>query len=157
MFRNPRVPGGVLPSFGLLAIALVSSAPAQEQPRRARIEVQDYAIDAEISPTAQSLTAKAVVRFTALDDNVGGASFELNNALTVSKVEDAAGKPIEMTRNQQDFSVRLTFQPDDAHHSATPGSGLGRRSPYPEASRIPTDTVVARRVDSVSPRLNSSA
>ncbi len=111
MLRNPRVLSCVLPSLGLLAMALAAPASAQEPPRRARIDVQDYAIDAEISPTAQSLTARAVVRFTAMDDNIGGATFELNNALTVSKVEDAAGKPIEMARNQQDFSVRITFQP----------------------------------------------
>jgi hypothetical protein len=111
MFRNPRVPGSVLPPLALLALALTAPAPAQEQQRRARVDVQDYAIDAEISPTAQSLTAKAAVRFMAVDDNIASASFELNNALNVSKVEDAGGKPIEMSRNQQDFSVRLTFQP----------------------------------------------
>ncbi|HMD70021.1 MAG TPA: M1 family aminopeptidase [Bryobacteraceae bacterium] len=113
MFRDLRVFRGLLPSLGFLAMVLAAPAPApaQEQQRRARIDVQDYTIDAEISPTAQTLTAKAAVRFTAVDDNIATAGFELNNALNVSRVEDAAGKPIEMTRNQQDFSVRLTFQP----------------------------------------------
>jgi tetratricopeptide (TPR) repeat protein len=109
MFRDPRVLEGVLPILGLVAMAMPS--PAQEQQRRARIDIQDYTIDAEISPNAQSIAAKAAVRFVPLDDGVASASFELNNALNLSKVEDAAGKPIEMARNQQDFSVKLSFQP----------------------------------------------
>src|SRR5208283_5027356 len=87
------------------------AAPAQEQQRRARIDVQDYTIDADVSPNTQTLKAKAAVRFTAVDDSIASASFELNNALNLSRVEDADGKPVEMSRNQQDFSVRLTFQP----------------------------------------------
>jgi len=108
MFRDPRVLRAALPVFGLLAMAL--AAPAQEQ-RRARIDVQDYTIDADISPNTQSLSAKAAVHFVAVDDGISAATFELNNALNLSRVEDAAGKPIEIARNQQDFSVRLTFQP----------------------------------------------
>jgi hypothetical protein len=109
MFRDHRILRVAVPVLGLLVMAL--AAPAQEQQRRARIDVQDYTIDAEISPNTQTLTAKAAVHFTAVDDGISSASFELNNALNVSKVEDADGRPIQASRNQQDFSVRLTFQP----------------------------------------------
>ena len=60
-------------------------------------------------PTPQSLAAKAAVRFVPLDDNVTSATFELNNALNVSRVVDDQGKQIQASRNQQDFTVRLSF------------------------------------------------
>src|SRR5262249_29690132 len=82
---------------------------AQSQDRRSRIDVDQYTIEADISPNTQSITAKATVRFTPVDDNVTSASFELNNALSVSRVVDATGKQIPASRNQQDFTVRLTF------------------------------------------------
>ena len=44
-----------------------------------------------------------------MDDNVTSAVFELNNALNVSSVVDDAGKQIPASRNQQDFTVRLSF------------------------------------------------
>ena len=71
--------------------------------------MEQYTIDAEISPNTQSLTAKAAVRFMPLDEGITSASFELNNALNVSKVVDDEGKQIPASRNQQDFTVRLSF------------------------------------------------
>ena len=109
MFRDARVVRVLGPALGLLMMAF--AAPAQEPARRARIDLQDYTIEADISPTAQSITAKAAVRFVAVDDNIAAATFELNNALNLSRVEDASGKPIETARNQQDFTVRLTLSP----------------------------------------------
>ena len=82
---------------------------AQDRRANSRIDVEQYTIDAEISPNTQSLAAKATVRFIPLDDGVTSASFELNNALNVSKVVDDQGKQIPASRNQQDFSVRLSF------------------------------------------------
>ena len=85
------------------------SAPRWAQDRRSRIDVEQYTIDAEVSPATQSLTAKASVRFVPLDDNITSAAFELNNALNVSRVVDDKGKQIPASRNQQDFTVRLSF------------------------------------------------
>ena len=99
MFRNFRLAAAVL--------AVVALAPAQE--RRSRIHVEHYLIDAEINQRSQSLTAKTQVRFVPLEDNVNSATFELNNALNVSKVTDDKGKQIPATRYQQDFTVRLNF------------------------------------------------
>ena len=104
MFRNPRIPMAAVMAAGLLAVA----APAQE--RRSRIDVEQYTIDAEISPATGSIAVKAVVRFTPLDDNVASAAFDLNNALNVSRVLDAQDKQIPASRNQQDSTVRLSFQ-----------------------------------------------
>ena len=104
MFRNLSISTAAAVAAGLLAIA----APAQE--RRARIDVEQYTIDAEISPNTQSISVKAGVRFTPLDDNFNSAAFDLNNALNVSRVVDAQGKQIPASRNQQDSTVRLSFE-----------------------------------------------
>ncbi|MEN6604581.1 MAG: M1 family aminopeptidase, partial [Bryobacteraceae bacterium] len=63
----------------------------------------------EISPRTQSLTATAEVRFTPLEDNVTAPVFELNNALTVSKVVDGRGRDVQFSRNTQDFTVRVNL------------------------------------------------
>ena len=104
MFRNSRISIAAAMAAGLLATA----APAQE--RRSRIDVEQYTIDAEISPSTQSIAVKAVVRFTPLDDNVTSAAFDLNNALNVSRVLDAQDKQIPASHNQQDSTVRLSFE-----------------------------------------------
>ena len=107
MFREPRYLGQALwPAIFLTALAL--TAPAQER-RGSRIDVDGYAIDAEVSPSAQTLTARVTVRFVPLDDNMNSAAFELNNALNVSRVLDDKGKQISASRSQQDFTVRLNF------------------------------------------------
>ncbi|HEY1340662.1 MAG TPA: M1 family aminopeptidase, partial [Bryobacteraceae bacterium] len=108
MFRDHRPRAAAPAVAGLLLFTAAALAPAQER-RAARIDVGEYTIDAEISPNTQSITAKATVTFTPLEDNVSSASFELNNALNVSKVTDAAGKQIPASRNQQDFTIRLSF------------------------------------------------
>ena len=103
MFRNRTLAAA-------LTLALAASAAWAQQDRRSRINVEQYTIDAEVSPATQSLTAKASVRFIPLDDNITSAAFELNNALNVSRVVDDKGKQIPASRNQQDFTVRLSFE-----------------------------------------------
>jgi aminopeptidase N len=91
----------------VLSLVLVVCAWAQE-PQRPRIEVQNYMIEADINPRTQSIAATAKVNFTPLDD-ANEAVFELNNALTVSKAVDGSGKPLETSRNAQDFTVKVSF------------------------------------------------
>jgi Tfp pilus assembly protein PilF len=112
MFRNRRILGAAPLAVGLL-FAAAGWMPAQDRAERRgaageRIDVQSYTIDAEISPNTGTLVAKSTVRFVPVDE-VTSATFELNNALNVSKVVDDAGKQIQASRTQQDFSVRLTF------------------------------------------------
>ena len=90
-----------------LLIAGAFSAVAQD--RRSRIDVQDYTIDAEISPNTSTISATATVRFLPLDEGMTSATFELNNALTVKRVVDDQGKQLQASRSQQDFSERVTF------------------------------------------------
>src|SRR6266700_2908683 len=107
MFRR-RFTGFAAP----LAAGLLLSGAVLAQERRApasKIDVESYAIDAEISPNTQTISAKVAVRFTPIDDGITSASFELNNALNVSRVTDETGKQINAARNQQEYSVRLSF------------------------------------------------
>ncbi len=52
--------------------------------------------------------ATAKVDFTPLDD-APSATFELNNALKISKVVDAGGQTLNTTRNGKDLAVNVTF------------------------------------------------
>jgi len=92
-----------------LAIVTAAGSLASAQERRTRIDVQRYVINAEVQPRTQALSGVVTVEFTPLDDNTNSATFELNNALSVSKVVDGSGKQIPASRSQQDFSVRLSF------------------------------------------------
>src|SRR6266581_6831607 len=90
-------------------MVLLLAVAAQAQERKTRIDVDSYAIDADINQRTQSLASKAAVRFTPLDDSTSSATFELNNALNVSKVLDEQNREIPSSRSQQDFTVHLNF------------------------------------------------
>lgn len=94
--------------WACLCCAFTVCALAQEPPKDARIEVQHYAIDADINPRTQSLTATAKVDFTPLDD-ADSAVFELNNALKIDKVVDGGGQTLQATRDGQNLTVRVAF------------------------------------------------
>jgi len=112
MFHSSRTGLRPVRSVIFAFLALISVAAATHaQERRARIRVENYVIDAEIQPATQSLIATAELRIVLLDNNGSALSFELNNALTVSRVVDGKGAQINFSRNQQDSTVRLTFDP----------------------------------------------
>jgi len=95
---------------GIIALgilATVGSGLAQED-KRARIDVVSYTIDAQINPDAQTLTARAAVRFVP-EDQTNAVTFELNNALNISRIVDDKGQNLQSSRNQQDNTVRVTF------------------------------------------------
>jgi tetratricopeptide (TPR) repeat protein len=103
-----------------IVLALLSVAGAGwAQERRPRLDVQHYLIEAEINPATQSVSAKVQVQFLPQEDNATSAIFELNNALNVSKVEDASGRQIPASRSHQDFTIRLSFGEPPAKASPT--------------------------------------
>jgi hypothetical protein len=106
-----------------VALALLALAPlldAQDRGSKSgRIDVDNYAIDAEINPHTQTLTASVKVRFSPLDNDVSSASFELNPALSVSRVVDDAGHQIPASRSGQDMAVVLSFPAPLAKGKAT--------------------------------------
>lgn len=94
-----------LVALGVLAVA--GSVFAQDD-RRARIDVDSYAIDARINPDTQTLSARAAVRFVPTDQT-NAVTFELNNALNISKIVDDKGQSLQSSRNQADNTVRVNF------------------------------------------------
>jgi Peptidase family M1 domain len=104
MFRKTLLAMVALASFALAPLA------AQDRGSKSgRIDVDNYAIDAEINPHTQTLTANVKVRFIPVDNDISTASFELNNAFNVSRVIDDSGRQITASRSTQDFSVHLSF------------------------------------------------
>ena len=104
MFFQPRRHRRALTNLLALSLLLVSlSAWAAE---KTRLRVDDYQIDAELTPHTHKISARAKVKFTALED-ISAATFELHNGLRVSKVTDAAGQTLSAERVTQDFTVRV--------------------------------------------------
>jgi len=89
----------------LLVLVLIATVFAAERPR---LRVDDYVINAAVTPRSHHLHATAQVKFTALDD-INSAVFELHNALRVNHVTGASGEKIQFERISQDNSVRLTL------------------------------------------------
>jgi len=94
---------------------LLASAPAVAQQggnqddKRSRIDVDNYTIDVQINPDTQTLTARAAVRFVPLDDQLSSVTFELNNALAISRIVDDHGQTLQSSRNQSDNTVRVAL------------------------------------------------
>ena len=73
---------------------------------KARLHVDDYQIEATLEPHLHQITARAKVKFTALQD-LSFAVFELHNDLRVTKVLDEKNQPLSAERNTQDSTVRV--------------------------------------------------
>jgi aminopeptidase N len=94
----------------VLGLLLLAVRPAASQSAlRTEIDVQHYDIEAEISPEEQSLTATAKVRFQMLSDYSTSVRFELNNALSVSRVTDQDGESLDFDRDMKNFTVTVTL------------------------------------------------
>jgi hypothetical protein len=78
---------------------------AAEKPR---IQAEDYTIEARVSPQSHKLTARAVVKFVALDD-ISIATFELHNALRVTQVTNEQGTALQAERVPQDSTIRVVL------------------------------------------------
>lgn len=96
---------------GVMACLLAAAGilPAQDRDRRAKFDIEHYVLEADVNPRTQTVGARAQIRLLPLEDRVGGLVFELNNALTVTKVTDGEGRSVPMSRNHQDYTVRLSF------------------------------------------------
>ena len=101
----------------LACLLLLMSLPTWAADKM-RLRVDDYQIDAELSPHVHKIAARAKVRFTALED-LSVATFELHNGLRVTKVLDSAGKPLSAERVTQDSTVRVALNTPLAKDSST--------------------------------------
>ena len=97
-----------LSSLAILALLLTGARHAYSAPLRPQLQVTGYKIDADLDPAASKLTATAAVTFTALDD-LTSATFELNNGLQITKLTDAAGKPLDSERLSTNSTVRIAL------------------------------------------------
>jgi aminopeptidase N len=100
--RNLRSSIAVLATIFLLNVA-VWAAPA-----RVQMQVTGYMINADLYPADNKLSATAAVTFTALED-LSAPVFELNNGLQLTKVTDAAKKPLEAERLTTNSTVRFNL------------------------------------------------
>jgi hypothetical protein len=98
-----RVPGVLTSSLTLLVVLLAAPSWAAE---KARLRVDDYQIEAELTPHLHTITARAKVKFTALQD-LSVAVFELHNDLRVTKVLDERNQPLSAERVTQDSTIRV--------------------------------------------------
>src|SRR5579864_6986825 len=96
---------GVLTSSLPLFLLLLLSVPSWAA-ERARLRVDDYQIDVDLTPHLHQISARAKVKFTALQD-LNVAVFELNNGMRVTKVLDGNNRPLSAERVTQDFTVRV--------------------------------------------------
>jgi Peptidase family M1 domain len=87
----------------LLSFLAAGFARAAEKPR---LRADDYQIAVELLPETHKLSAHATVKVTALED-LSIATFQLNNALRITKLVDAANKPLTPERNTQDSTIRF--------------------------------------------------
>jgi aminopeptidase N len=99
-----------------LTIAFSLVVPAQAADKL-RLRVDNYQIDVDITPHTHKLSARAKVKFTALE-NLNVATFELNNDLRVTTVTDDAGKLLSAERVTQDSTVRVQLARDLAKDSS---------------------------------------
>ena len=99
----------------LLLVAWPSSSWAAE---KARLRVDDYKIEAELTPHVHQISARAKVKFTALQD-LSVATFELHNALRVTKVLDANNQPLSAERVTQDSTIRVPLPSGLAKDAST--------------------------------------
>jgi aminopeptidase N len=107
MLFHPRPLRRALYSYLAFLLLFAASRPARAA-EKPRLRVDDYQIEAELLPQTHKMTARAVVKFTALED-LSVATFQLNNGLRITKLLDAANKPLDPERNTQDSTVRISL------------------------------------------------
>src|ERR1700688_4793558 len=105
MLIYPRRALSVLTSSLTLALVVLLAMPSRAADK-ARLRVDDYQIEAELQPHLHQITARAKVKFTALQD-MTVAVFELHNDLRVTKVLDEKGQSLSAERVTQDSTVRV--------------------------------------------------
>src|ERR1700736_5449503 len=116
MFFQPRRQRRAVTNFLILSLLLVS-LPAWAA-EKTRLRVDDYQIDAELTPHTHKISARAKVKFTALED-LNIVTLELHNALRVTKVVDAAGKLVTAERVTQDSTIRVSLSTPVAKDSSS--------------------------------------
>jgi len=115
--RPARRALGLTLVFLLSLFTLLANRPALAA-EKTRLRADDYQIDVELLPQTHKLTARATVKVTALE-NLNVATFQLNNALRITKLTDANNKPLTPERNTQESTVRFALNSDITKNTST--------------------------------------
>ena len=105
MYSLSRTLRAPIATFFIFALATI---PVWAAPAKVQMQVTGYVINADLDPVANKLSATAAVTFTALDD-LNSVTFELNNGLQVTKLTDAANKPLQSERLTNNSTIRITL------------------------------------------------
>ncbi len=90
--------------IALLTVLATGAYAVEKQ----RLQVDDYAIQAVVTPQTHQIKAIARVRFTALDD-ITIAIFTLHNGLKPTRVIDPTGETLSAERVSQDATIRISL------------------------------------------------
>src|SRR5271155_4155203 len=85
---------------------------------KVHLRVDDYQIEVELTPHLHQISARARVKFTALQD-LNTAVFELHNGLRVTQVLDDKNQPLAAERVTQDSTVRVPLPAGLAKDAST--------------------------------------
>jgi predicted negative regulator of RcsB-dependent stress response len=113
-----RGKSAITSSLTLLVLLLVAWPSSSWAAEKARLRVDDYKIEAELTPHVHQISARVKVKFTALQD-LAVATFELHNALRVTKVLDANNQPLSAERVTQDSTIRVPLPSGLAKDAST--------------------------------------
>jgi hypothetical protein len=114
--RLRRAQSVLTSSLALLLMAL-AAMPARAA-EKTHLRVDDYQIQAELTPHLHQISAQAKVKFTALSD-LSVAVFELHNDLRVTRVLDANNQPLSAERVTQDSTIRVPLPSGLAKDAST--------------------------------------
>ncbi len=106
----------VLSSF--LALLLAFVATPSRAAEKTHLRVDDYQIEVELTPHLHQISARAKVKFTALQE-LSVAVFELHNDLRVTRVLDDNDQPLSAERVTQDSTVRVPLPSGLAKDAST--------------------------------------
>src|SRR6202453_3173979 len=115
MQRQLRRTQGVLVGFSVLLLFISLPSWAAE---KVHLRVDDYQIEAELTPHLHQISARAKVKFTALQD-MNTAIFELHNGLRVTRVLDEKDQPLSAERVTQDSTIRVPLPAGLAKDAST--------------------------------------
>jgi tetratricopeptide (TPR) repeat protein len=113
--RFRRAQSVLLSSLALLLVFVARPSRAAE---KTRLRVDDYQIEVELTPHLHQISARAKVKFTALQD-LNTAIFELHNALRVTRVLDDHNQPLSAERVTQDSTIRVPLPAGLAKDAST--------------------------------------
>ncbi len=114
--RPRRAQSVLCRSLALLLLAFIATRSWAAE--KVHLRVDDYQIEAELTPHLHQISARAKVKFTALQD-LNTAVFELHNGLRVTRVLDDKNQPLSAERVTQDSTVRVPLPAGLAKDAST--------------------------------------